>query len=91
MSGNFLGIVQDGEFRLLYPQSDSGISVKLTKDSMVVGRPITELDLNEYEGKAIMVHGDRRDWIYLAQVIDQAGPILTAIVQQIFGKGGESQ
>lgn len=41
----------------------------------------TELDLTEYEGKAIMVRGHSSgEWIYSAEVIDQARPILTAVV-----------
>jgi hypothetical protein len=46
-----------------------------------------ELDLSVYEGKAIMVHGhDGGGWIYSAMVIDQAGPILTAVVRKVFGQ-----
>lgn len=29
-------------------------------------------------------------WIYSAVVVDQAGPILTAVVQQVFGQPGEA-
>lgn len=47
-----------------------------------------ELDLTPYEGKAVMVSG--RDggagWVYSAQVVDEAGPILTAVVYQVFGQ-----
>lgn len=54
---------------------------------MAVGRPIIELDLTEYEGKAIMVRGDHRgDWIHQVEIIDQGGPILTALVEQTLGK-----
>jgi len=42
-----------------------------------------------YEGKAIMVSGvlpERRGWLYEANVIDQAGPILTEVVKETFGQ-----
>jgi hypothetical protein len=47
-----------------------------------------EINLAEYEGKAIMVTGvlpERRGWLYQANVIDQAGPVLTEVVKEIFG------
>jgi len=91
MNGNdqFLGIVQNGEFQLLEPYRPLGGSVRLTGISMQESVPpeSAELDLTEYEGKAIMVSGhDGGGWIYSAVVIDQAGPILTAVVQKVFGR-----
>jgi hypothetical protein len=90
MNGNdqFLGIVQDGAFELMSPYSAPGGSVRLTAISMQAAVPpeTAELDLSVYEGKAIMVRGhDGGGWIYSAAVIDQAGPILTAAVQKVFG------
>lgn len=32
-------------------------------------------------------YGDS-DWVYEAAVIDEAGPILTAVVQKVFGQAG---
>jgi hypothetical protein len=52
---------------------------------MNVGRPIIELNLKEYEGKAILVHGDYMgDTIYRTKIIEQAGPILTILMKQMF-------
>lgn len=93
MNGNdqFLGIVQNREFKLLVP--DPGpISVPIRLTGISMQEPVPpesrELDLAEYEGKAIMVRGhDGGGWIYSAVVIDQAGPILTAVVQKVFGHG----
>ena len=65
-----------------------GGSVRLTSLPMQAAQPPEsgELDLTEYEGKAITVRGhDGGGWIYSAEVIDQAGLILTAVVQQVFG------
>ena len=95
MNGNdqFLGIVQNGAFQCLVPHRPSGGSVRLTRIQMQEARPPEsgELDLTEYEGQAIMVRGhDDGGWIYAAEVIDQAGPILTMVVQQVFGQVSEA-
>jgi hypothetical protein len=45
------------------------------------------IDLAEYEGRAIMVTGvlpERKGWLYEANVIDQAGPILTEVAKETF-------
>jgi hypothetical protein len=91
MNGNdqLLGIVQDGAFELLSPYHAPGGSARLTAISMQESVPpeTAELDLSVYEGKAIMVRGhDGGGWIYSAVVIDQAGPILTAVVRKVFGQ-----
>lgn len=91
----FLGIVQNGEFQLLLPDPGPlGRSVRLTSIAMQEARPPEsgELDLSAYEGSAIMVHGhDGGGWIYSARVIEQAGPILTAVVQHIFAPESEAK
>jgi len=45
-----------------------------------------ELDFAEYEGSAVLIrgHGDS-GWVYSAKVIDQATPIVTELVQRVFG------
>lgn len=94
MNGNdeFLGIVQNGRFQHLAPHRALGGSVRLTSMPMQAAQTpeSAELDLAEYEGKAIMVRGHGGgDWIYSAEVIDQAGPILTAVVRKAFGQEGD--
>jgi hypothetical protein len=86
-----LGIVHDGKFRPV--TSDPGPSgyTGLTTIQIQTSLPpeAHELDLAEYEGKAIMVYGNGGgEWIYSAKVIDEAGPILTAVVGQVFGEIG---
>jgi hypothetical protein len=84
----FLGIVQLGHLQILTPDQAAGSSVRLTSIPMQAAQPpeSREIDLTKYEGQAIMVRGhDGGGWIYSAEVIDQAGPILTAVVQQVFG------
>ena len=44
-----------------------------------------EIDLKKHEGKAIMVVGRcSGDWIYSAEIIDLASPIVTALVKKVF-------
>ena len=46
-----------------------------------------EVNLKENEGRAIAIQGHGSgDWIYSASVIDSAGPIVTAMVQSVFGE-----
>ena len=91
-SDELLGVVQNGEFVTLQPYRAIGGHIRLTGISMQESVPpeSAELDLTEYEGQAIMVSGhDGGGWLYSAAVIDRAGPILTAVVQQVFGGRGE--
>ncbi len=90
MSGNeqYLGIVKEGVLEILIPESEAGTMARLTTIFMADQRPPEngEISLKEYEGKAIMVNGHYGgDWIYSANIIDQASPIVNAIVKKIFG------
>jgi hypothetical protein len=90
----FLGIVEGGRFIILSPQEDFCCSIRLTKvlePSPLSEQAVTshEIDLSEHEGKALMVSGhlpEEKSWIYGAEIIDQAGPIMAAMVQQMFGQ-----
>jgi hypothetical protein len=87
-----LGIVENRRFKLLEPSGLLGDVLRLTSIQRQEARPPEsgEPNLAEYEGKAIMVTGYiDSSWIYGAAVIDQAGPILTAVVQKVFGGIGE--
>ncbi len=87
----FMGIVQVGRFSILIPRPQC-CTVKLTR----ISKPASiaeelvashEINLGEYEGKAIMVSGvlpDHKGWLYEANVIDQASPILTEVVKELF-------
>ena len=93
---HFLGLVKKGEdpskglqLQLLVPDSLSGHFRRLTSIQMQEARApeAGELDLVEYEGKVIMVNGhDGGRWIYSASIVDVAGPILTAVVNKLFGE-----
>jgi len=87
----FLGVVEGSRFSILIPRPQC-CTVKLTriaKPASIAGELMAshEIDLGEYEGKAIMVSGvlpEHKGWLYEANVIEQAGPILTEVVKEFF-------
>lgn len=83
----FLGIVQNGKLQLLVPENPEGDPVRLTGTAMMeaISPEGKELDLTKQEGKAIMVQGHLSgEWIWSAKIVDKAGPILTAVVREVF-------
>jgi hypothetical protein len=82
-----LGVVEDGKLIVLDPYYAPRGVVRLTAIPMVAAQPPVsgEVDLSGYEGRAIMVLGhDGGGWVYSAEVVDQADPILTAVVRRVF-------
>jgi len=52
-----------------------------------VAPEVQEISVKKHEGKAIMVEGrSSGGWIYSAELIDTAGPILSALVQKVFSR-----
>jgi hypothetical protein len=83
-----LGLVRDGQLRLSVPSGRDYSHARLTGIQPEAGQPpeTSEIDLTPYEGQAIMVRGfDLGAWIYAAEIIDTAGPILTAVVERLSG------
>jgi hypothetical protein len=83
-----IGIVENGEFRPLWPGRGALGTVDLTSIRPQEARSPESgrIALREYEGKAIAVQGnDQGGWIYSASVIDAGGPLVTALVQKVFG------
>lgn len=88
----FLGIVREGAFEMLLPDYAPAGAVRLTTLKVHESRApeSAEVDLSKYEGQAVMVVGyDEGDWIYEAAIVDQAGPILTTVVDALFGEEDE--
>ena len=89
----FVGIVENGEFRSLWPVQSAIGTTELTSIRPQEARSPEsgKVDLSEFEGKTIAVQGnDQGGWIYSASVIDAGGPIITALVQHVFGQEGTS-
>ena len=82
-----LGMVQGGRFTALYPEKRIGRELHFTTIApMTAQRPETALlDLSAYAGRVIMVQGDEHGrWLYSAKVIDQASPITTVVLHELF-------
>ncbi|MGB7570213.1 MAG: hypothetical protein WBL87_00490 [Methanothrix sp.] len=91
MSGSeqFLCIVKDGKITVLLPESEAGNVVRLTEMPMqaAIAPEVQEISVKKHEGKTIMVEGrSSGGWIYSAELIDTAGPILSALVQKVFSR-----
>lgn len=85
----FLCMVKDGKITILHPESEAGNIVRLTEMPMQAAMPpdAQEISVKKHEGKAIMVKGRcSGGWIYSVEMIDLAGPILSALVQKVFGR-----
>ncbi len=83
----FIGIVNNGTFQLVYPETDKGTCLRLTSTAIQDSIPPEngELNLIEYHQSAIAVTGSLNGgWIYSASVVDTGEPILTALVRQVF-------
>ena len=89
MKDQFLCMVKDGKITVLHPESEAGSLVRLTEMPMQAALPpkAQEISVKKHEGKAIMVEGYcSGGWIYSTEMIDLAGPILSALVQKVFGR-----
>ncbi|MFW9864719.1 MAG: hypothetical protein ACFFEN_01345 [Candidatus Thorarchaeota archaeon] len=88
----YIGIVRDGKFHPLLPEPTISAPSRLTEISRVEVIPpeARQVDLTQYEGKAIAVQGILDNFtLYEASVTDVAGPILTALVLKAFGNPPE--
>lgn len=88
----FLGIVRGGALMTLAAEKASTpASLRLTRRTLDDERAPEgdELDLAAYEGLALLVRGVERDgWVYSAVVVEEAGLILSAVVQRVFDMTG---
>jgi hypothetical protein len=84
----FLGLVKNGKLKLLLPESEAGNIVRLTEMPKQAAIPPEnqEIAIKKHEGKAIMALGQLSDdWIYSAEIIDLASPIVDALIKKVFG------
>jgi hypothetical protein len=83
-----MGLVRQGELVLSVPSGrlESSVRVTRTPCHAAEAAEAEEIDLSQYEGCAIMVRGDDQGrWIHSAEVVDVAGPILSAVVERLSG------
>ena len=83
-----IGLVKNGNFytRSLEPEISAPTFLTEIKGIESIPPETRKLNLTEYEEKAITVQGHNQGGvIYEVAVIDVAGPILTVIVQKLFG------
>jgi hypothetical protein len=93
LENQILGLVKEGKFIPVKSPSSiaelekSGIRLIENIAHIAEAQAPIPLDLTKYEGKVIMVGGKLRGGtMYTAKVIDEAGPILTTVVLELFGK-----
>jgi hypothetical protein len=82
-----IGLVENGEFRILAPTSSAGGTARLTTVNMqeAVVPESGELDLGPYEGMVIVVRGhDGGGWIYGCEVTEWGGPLLTQVIRRVY-------
>lgn len=86
---SYVGIVKkNGELTILNPAMPPGFTFRLTESPMQAGHgpEVREIDLSAYAGRAIMVSGNLSGgWIWSAHIVDEAGPMLSAVVLKVFG------
>jgi hypothetical protein len=94
INDQFLGIVQGGRFQILAPEYAAGSAARLTGMQMQEAQPpeAKEIDLTKHEGSVVMVGGHfGGDWIYSAQIVEQAGPILSTVVTRLFAQPAKKE
>jgi hypothetical protein len=78
-----VGMVSKGKFFPLEKKNSVGV----TEIAMVEAASPTPMNLDQYEGKVIMISGqDGGDTIYNAKIMDVANPILSVIAMKVFNK-----
>ena len=87
-----LGLVRQAHFVRLDPEDSAHTGpARLTaiQPWTAMSPEAAEVSLAAHEGKAIMVTGmDQGDWIYSAEIVEVAGPILSAVTRRVFGAAG---
>jgi hypothetical protein len=81
----YIGLVEMDRFKVLSPKTDS-CSVRLATIQVQAAQTpeSAEVNLKKFESSAIAVHGVlSSDWIFSANVIDTAGPIVTALIRKV--------
>ena len=90
MSDTIIGLIENGEFRRLWPKPTSmadGVRLTSIQPMQAIPPENGELDLSEHEGKIIAVRGDDQGgWVYSVEVIETGGTIAKTLASEIFVK-----
>jgi hypothetical protein len=82
----YLGVVHAGLFRRLTPFRDPAGGCRLSQARPGAAPEPLEISLEDYAGAALLVEGVAQElWIYEANVIEKASPIVTELVQFVLG------
>lgn len=88
----FFGIVRGGKFKIFAPQHLEGDIVRLTTIQKQESKSPQsgKLDLSQYEEKIIEVSGQESGgWIFSAEVVEEAGPVLSDFLRKVFCRDEE--
>jgi len=81
----YLGVTRAGRFLVLRSEPKVTGTFRVTRSAPGEPPEPGETPLGGDEEVALMVRGIHRDgWICAASIVDRAGPILTAVVEQVF-------
>ena len=81
----FLGLIKNGVFDQIKPNPNIQKRFTSIQPNESISPESGELNFDQYEGQVIMIRGlDQGGWIYSAEVIDTAGPILSAVIEKLF-------
>lgn len=83
----FLGMVRRGSFYVLAPEDLQTGPIGLTgiQKTEALSPESAEIDLANYEDRVIVVNGEiESDWLYAAEVAEEAGPVLSNFLEIYF-------
>lgn len=84
-----LGMVRRGKFYILAPEDLQTGPIGLTGIRKTEARSpeSAEIDLSNYENRVILVNGEiESDWLYAADVAEEAGPVLSNFLEIYFSQ-----
>ncbi len=84
-----IGIVEDQLFTPLSPKINHSFALS-TASSIVAGQNLDDIDMKQYEGKALLVWGEpdeNNGYIFRTRIIDdKPTPLLTALVKYLMNQ-----
>jgi hypothetical protein len=84
----YLGVIRAGALHVLGAEDGATGSYRLTalRSSDVDPPETAQIPLDDYADHAVLVRGIARDgWIRAATVVEVAGPLVTFVIEAVFG------